>query len=138
MVFGKQRQSLLMYKDDNTGKDIRREVVDLAHDSKLTQRGNSWLSDISVTSSRLKANRTSLNDTRLLAANWLKKTGEDRTLRLQSTFLFDKSVGSRQELSTITNVMGQPMIEEDYQPGNSAGMEHGGAIPDERASTVYK
>lgn len=115
MVFGKQRQSLLMYKDDNTGKDIRREVVDLAHNSKLTQRGNSWLSDISVTSSRLKANRTSLNDTRLLAANWLKKTGEDRTLRLQSTFLFDKSVGSRQELSTITNVMGQPMIEEDYQ-----------------------
>lgn len=80
MIFGRKQQSLNMYKTNNTGKDITQEVRTVGTATagllnNLTNRGSE---------------RNTFNDTHIVATNWLFKTTEDATLRLQVAGLRDK------------------------------------------------
>ena len=87
MDFGKRHQSVSMWKTNNTGKNIRREVGDLIFESPL----NSWLSGIGGSSADINRERYTFNNSQLAATNWLFKTKKGNDLRLQASYFFDKT-----------------------------------------------
>lgn len=91
MMFGGKRQSISMYKCNNTGKDIQRELSDLTRVSAPMDEGSGILSPLSIEVPDLDNSRYSFNDTHLFATNWLFKAGKDNDLRLQLDVLLDKS-----------------------------------------------
>ncbi|MBR1558337.1 MAG: hypothetical protein IJ647_11430, partial [Prevotella sp.] len=91
MVFGRKRQSISMYKTNNTGKDIEHEVADLSRFDKTAPTESGILHNISLGAPSLDAKRSKFNDTHILATNWLFKTKKDDDLKLQVTGLYDRS-----------------------------------------------
>ena len=82
MMFGKKKQSLSMYKTNNTGQNISREVRSF--------------DDVRITGllPQVKSGgnpRSSFNDSHAFATNWLMKPSEDKDLRLQVSGLLDKT-----------------------------------------------
>lgn len=118
MMFSKKFQSITMYKWDNTGKDIQQEVLDLSRTSNLSDEDNQWVSGISTGSEYLALQRYNLNDTHLAATNWLRKLGKDQELRLQSTYLFDKTIGKQYERIEYLNIQGNPVVQEESNASN--------------------
>ncbi len=103
MIFGRKKQSLNMYKTDNTGKDITQEVRTAGAAtsgllSNLANRGSG---------------RNTFNDTHILATNWLFKTGEDATLRLQVAGLRDKIQTQTYNETRYNDVSRQAVITEE-------------------------
>lgn len=91
MVFGRRKQSVTMYKNNNTGKDIQREVQDLAYGRTDIPIGNPLLRNISLGAPSIGAQRSRMNDTHIVATNWLLKTKKDDDLRIQLSGLYDRS-----------------------------------------------
>ena len=100
MVFGRKRQSISMYKTNNTGKDIEHEVADLSRFDKTAPTESGILHNISLGAPSLDAKRSKFNDTHIVATNWLFKTKKDDDLKLQFTGLYDRS-RQQQERQTI-------------------------------------
>ena len=100
MVFGRHRQSISMYKTNNTGKDIEHEVADLSRFDKTAPTESGILHNISLGAPSLDAKRSRFNDTHIVATNWLFKTKKDDDLKLQFTGLYDRS-RQQQERQTI-------------------------------------
>ena len=100
MVFGRKRQSISMYKTNNTGKDIEHEVTDLSRFDKTAPTESGILHNISLGAPSLDAKRSKFNDTHIVATNWLFKTKKDDDLKLQLTGLYDRS-RQQQERQTI-------------------------------------
>ena len=100
MVFGRHRQSISMYKTNNTGKDIEHEVADLSRFDKTAHTESGILHNISLGAPSLDAKRSKFNDTHIVATNWLFKTKKDDDLKLQFTGLYDRS-RQQQERQTI-------------------------------------
>lgn len=100
MVFGRKRQSISMYKTNNTGKDIEHEVTDLSRFDKTAPTESGILHNISLGAPSLDAKRSKFNDTHIVATNWLFKTKKDDDLKLQFTGLYDRS-RQQQERQTI-------------------------------------
>lgn len=113
MLFGRKQQSLTMYKANNAGRDIQHEIRDLTLASDLSADHNNWIDGISVSASQLKLERYNCNDTHIAATNWLRKTGTDATVRLQATYLFDKTIGYVKDATTFTSILGLPVVEEE-------------------------
>lgn len=114
MLFGRKHQNLSMYKWNNTGKDIQHEIRDLTSSSDLEDSDVPWINDIAVSAPDLKLERYNCNNTHIAATNWLFKTGKNADLRLQGTYLFDKTIGYRKDQTTYTNILGQPVMDESY------------------------
>ena len=91
MDFGKKHQSVSMWKSNNTGKNIRREVGDLIFESNALSPLNSWLSSIGGSSADIDRERYTFNNSQLAATNWLFKTKGGNDLRLQASYFFDKT-----------------------------------------------
>ena len=100
MVFGRKKQSISMYKTNNTGKDIEHEVADLSRFDKTAPTEYGILHNISLGAPSLDAKRSKFNDTHIVATNWLFKTKKDDDLKLQLTGLYDRS-RQQQERQTI-------------------------------------
>ena len=100
MVFGRKRQSISMYKTNNTGKDIEHEVADLSRFDKTAPTESGILHNISLGAPSLDAKRSKFNDTHIVATNWLFKTKKDDDLKLQLTGLYDRS-RQQQERQTL-------------------------------------
>lgn len=105
MLFSRKLQSVSMYKCNNTGKDISREVRPLSSLDGYVPTEGGLLSGISVGGTGLKEDRTMFNDTHVLATNWLLRTPGGNDLRLQLTGLFDKSL-HRQHTQTVYTDIG--------------------------------
>ncbi len=90
MLFARKKQSISMFKTNNTGKDISREVSDLANENADVDDG-ARLQNISLTAPSLDQQRYTFNNTNLFATNWLFKPNKDTDLRLQVDALFDKT-----------------------------------------------
>ena len=84
MQFNKHFQTLMLYKNNNTGKDIGAEVVDLT-DLTGYRMENGLLDMISLNGPEFERERYTFNSSHLLAGNWLLKTGPDSQLRLQAS-----------------------------------------------------
>lgn len=91
MDFGKRHQSVSMWKTNNTGKNIRREVGDLIFETNSLSPLNSWLSGIGGSSADINRERYTFNNSQLAATNWLFKTKKGNDLRLQASYFFDKT-----------------------------------------------
>lgn len=118
MRFSKKTQCIAMYKWNNTGKDIMHEILDLSRESQLMDAPTNWLYSITPGTSALERHRYKFNDTHILATNWLRKLDNDKELRLQSSFLHDKTIGNEYTSTTYTNIAGMPMTEQENDVHN--------------------
>lgn len=114
MLFSRKMQSISMYKCDNTGKDISREVKPLVSPDGFVPTEYGLLSNIGIGGTGLQKNRTMFNDTHIAATNWLLRTRGDNDLRMQLTALFDKSLQRQDSYTTYTNIGNTAIVTESY------------------------
>jgi len=113
MLFGKKRQNLSMYKCDNTGKDISRELGNIDYLSG----GNSTLKGIigheMADLPDIDSEQTRFNVSHLLATNQLFKTQRGNDLRLQADYLWNKEHAETLNETSYTDIGGAIIAEED-------------------------
>lgn len=120
MRFNKKFQTLMMYKNNNTGTDIGDEVVDLAALLKgRTGSESGIISMMSVEAPELSTERHTFNNSHLFAGNWLWKTGKDSELRIQGNGYIDKEAMSSYRQTTYLTLAGLPVVVEDQNVDNS-------------------
>lgn len=112
MMFGGKTQSLSMYKWNNTGKSIKDEVRNLIRNERTIEGIPSLTPDITLDAPDLMEHRYLMNDSRLLATNWLTKAGKDATIRLQLSGLLNQTNGWRSTLTTYSDALGGNIITE--------------------------
>lgn len=83
MMFNSRLQSISMYKNNNTGRDIQHEVKDLSSFASANDEDKQWLTLPVLASPGLKEERYLFNDSHLFATNWLCKTQKEQNLRIQ-------------------------------------------------------
>lgn len=111
--FSRKFQSLMMYKNNNTGRNIRSEVSDLITQGRnLTPQPGSLLSLMGITVPNMKEERYTFNQSHLLAGNWLWKLSKEETLRIQAHGLVDKSQVDKQRATTYLTLNGRPTVSE--------------------------
>lgn len=114
MRFNKRFQALMMYKNNNTGKDIASEVHDL---SALAENPLSTPSGIVATPAlgtpRLDDERYTFNKSHLVAGNWLWRTGRNSELRLQGNGLMDQDKMRSHSETTYLTIADRPVIVEE-------------------------
>lgn len=127
MLFSRKKQSISMYKCDNTGKDISGELKSLASLEDFVPTETGLLSGIALGGTGLSKRRSMFNDTHIWATNWLFRTSHDNDFRLQLTALFDKCL-QREDAHTIyTDVAGNALITE-YSDARSYRNEYEGEL----------
>lgn len=118
MMFSKKMQSISMYKYNNTGKDVMKEVT-----GKNVLEGNApteenILEDITVATPSIEPSRTTFNDTHLLATNWLFKTKNGDDFRIQVNGLIDNTDLGQSTQTVYTDVNDGTAILEDVDANN--------------------
>lgn len=120
MRFDKKRQALMMYKNNDTGKQLGDEVLDLAALLKgRTDAESGLLSMTSQNAPNLDEDRYTFNHSHLVAGNWLWKTGHDDELRLQVNGLIDQTDMQNRTSSTYLTLVDMPVIVEDEDVNNT-------------------
>ncbi|MCI7256580.1 MAG: carboxypeptidase-like regulatory domain-containing protein [Prevotella sp.] len=121
MRFAKKFQSLLLYKNNNTGKDISTEL------RYMGQGGNEQglLSMMSIGAPNIERSRYTFNDSHLFAGNWLWKTGADSELRIQGNGFIDKTDMASYRSTTYLNIEGMPIVTEDQLVTNHTSQWNG-------------
>lgn len=90
MIFGRMQQNLSMYKCNNTGKDITREIRDVVSLSQ-NQLLRGLLANLSTAVPDLEGSRTRFNTSHSLTTNQLFKTKKGDNLRIQLDYLWSKN-----------------------------------------------
>lgn len=90
MLFAKKRQSISMYKTNNTGKDIAHEISDHGIGNIVADDGER-LNNLSIAAPSLERERYVFNNSHVVATNWLFKPNKDTDLRLQIDGVIDKT-----------------------------------------------
>ncbi len=93
MLFGKKHQNLSIYKNDNTGYDLFREINPLTL-SELTKENimePNLISAVSIQTPDIDRSRYIFNKSHLAAFNHLAKLAEKTTLRTQISYFNDVS-----------------------------------------------
>ena len=123
MLFAKKRQSVSMYRHDNTGQDVSREIGDHFLEGKWRNGGGGMVGGFMPSGGRmLDGKRYSglFNNSHLLATNWLFKTKSDDDLRLQLSALLDKSEQehfSETSYTTLADTANTTMTQRNLQTG---------------------
>ena len=113
MMFSRKMQSISMYKYNNTGKDVMKEVHDRQSVENDAAVENDILSGITMPAPSLDNVRTTFNNSNLLATNWLFKTHKGDDLRLQVSGLLDKTTQSQTTQTVYTDLADGNAIVED-------------------------
>ena len=113
MQFNKFFQTLMLYKNDDTGKDIGAEVKDLA-DLAGYQSESGLLDMPHLDGPAFDPQRYTFNASHLLAGNWLLKTGADSQLRLQASGFLDREQQRSFSRTSYLTVAGMPIVTEDW------------------------
>ena len=120
MRFNKKFQTLMMYKNNDIGKQLDNEVLDLTALLKgRTGSESGILSMMSVGAPDLAEERYTFNHTHLVAGNWLWKTGKDSELRLQGNGFIDKTDMQNYRSSTYLTLADLPVIIEEQDVCNT-------------------
>lgn len=110
----------MMYKNNDTGKQLGDEVPDLATLLKeRTGSASDLLSLMSQDAPNLDEGRYTFNHSHLVAGNWLWKTGRDSELHLQGNGLIDRTNMQNRTSSTYLTLAGLPVIVEDEYVNNT-------------------
>lgn len=102
MLFGKNRQNLSIYKNDNTGYDLFREInpVTLRDVSRHMLMEDYLVSAVSVVTPNFDRSRYTFNQSHLVATNHLEKVTGNATLRTQISYFNDLSERSNEMVTT--------------------------------------
>ena len=120
MRFTRRFQTLMMYKNNDTGKDIGSEVIDLATLLRgHTENTSGVLSLMSVGAADVDRSRYTFNHSHLLAGNWLVKTGKDSELRLQGNGFVDKQDMQAYHSTTYLTLADMPVVTEEQSVSNT-------------------
>lgn len=120
MRFNKKYQTLMMYKNNDTGKQLANEVLELA--SLLKGRigtESGFLSLMSVEAPDIAEDRYLFNHSHLVAGNWLWKTGKDSELRLQCNGFMDKTNMRDYNSTTYLTLANLPIVVEEQDVCNT-------------------
>lgn len=101
MRFSRKLQTLSMYKGSNTGKGILNELSNLAGGGRPHI---SILHNVKVGGTVGQMERSTFNDTHIAGSNWLFKTKEGTTLRLQVSGITDRTKGESTVETYYTDV----------------------------------
>lgn len=113
MNFKKNFQTLLLYKNANTGTNIADEILSLS--DLLEYRGEAnIISLLDLGGPAFDAERYTFNKSHLLSGNWLWRTGRDSDLRIQASGLFDSEEQLRKSTTTYLDLDSSPVITEDW------------------------
>lgn len=113
MNFKKNFQTLLLYKNANTGTNIADEILSLS--DLLEYRGEAnIISLLDLGGPAFDAERYTFNKSHLLSGNWLWRTGKDSDLRIQASGLFDSEEQLRKSTTTYLDLDSSPVITEDW------------------------
>ena len=113
MQFSKKFQTLMMYKNNNTGADIGAEVQDIS-DLGGYQAENGLISMPELGGPSFDEERYLFNASHLLAANMLWKAGKDSDIRLQLSGFHDRERLRSESSTTYLSIDGMPVVTEDY------------------------
>lgn len=91
MLFARRKQSISMYKTNNTGKDIGHETIDYATAKASLSADNALIENVTISTPSISNERYTFNDTHVFATNWLFKTTKGNDLRFQFNGLIDKT-----------------------------------------------
>ncbi len=91
MLFSRKKQSISMYKTNNTGKDIGHETIDYTTAKASLSADNPLIESVTISTPSISDERYNFNDTHIFATNWLVKTAKDNDLRFQFNGLIDKN-----------------------------------------------
>jgi len=128
MRFNKKFQTLMMYKNNDIGKRLDNEVLDLAALLRCrTSTESGILSMMSVGAPDLAEDRYTFNHSHLVAGNWLWKTGKDSELRLQGNGFIDKTDMRSYRSSTYLTLTALPVIIEEQDVTNTRSQWKGEA-----------
>lgn len=128
LYFNRQFQTLMLYKNNNTGKDISTEVRDLAtRNQSMTESEEGLLSLMSLSVPNMKQERYEFNHSHMAAGNWLLKTGKDSELRLQGNAYFDKNDLWKESSTTYLTIEGMPIVLEEEDVRNTRSQWKGEA-----------
>lgn len=120
MRFNKRYQTLMMYKNNDTGKQLDNEVLNLAALLKgRTDSESGLLSMMSVEAPDLADDRYTFNHSHLVAGNWLWKTGKDSELRLQGNGFFDRTDMHDYNSTTYLTLADLPVVVEEQNVRNT-------------------
>ena len=117
MQFNKRFQTLMMYKNNNTGTDIGHEVLDIANLGGY-QAEPGLISLMELGGPSFSEQRYTFNASHLLAGNWLWKTGKDADLRVQASGFHDRERQRSGSSLTYLTIDGMPVVTEDYRLTN--------------------
>ena len=120
MRFSKKFQTLMMYKNNNTGKDIGKEVHELASLSRAvpnTEYGILRMPEAG--GAYMDRERYTFNRSHLLAGNWLWRLGKDSELRIQGSGFMDKQDMQSQHQTVYLTLAGLPCLLEETELANT-------------------
>ena len=117
MQFNKRFQTLMMYKNNNTGTDIGHEVLDIANLGGY-QAEPGLISLMELGGPSFSEQRYTFNASHLLAGNWLWKTSKDADLRVQASGFHDRERQRSGSSLTYLTIDGMPVVTEDYRLTN--------------------
>lgn len=138
MRFNKKFQTLMMYKNNDIGKRLDNEVLDLAALLKgRTGTESGILSMMSVGAPDLAEDRYTFNHSHLVAGNWLWKTGKDSELRLQGNGFIDITDMQSYRSSTYLTLADLPVIIEEQNVTNTRSEWKGEANYQYNGSKTY-
>lgn len=122
MQFNKSKQTLVMYKTNNTGKNISNEISRFSGMSTMLTDPNSMengvLSLLSIGNANVDRQRYTFNHSHLLAGNWLLKLNNTQELRFQANGLIDKTNMQYYHSTTYLNLPDMPIIVEEESAHN--------------------
>lgn len=122
MQFNKRKQTLLMYKANNTGKNIADEINRFSGMNNMLSDPNDnevgILSLLSVGSANIARERYTFNNSHLLAGNWLLRLNKDTDLRLQGNGIIDKSDMGSYRSTTYLDIPDLPIVVEEQDATN--------------------
>ena len=121
MRFGKNSQTLMIYKNNNIGSDISHELSSLAMKTSLNdlEDEQGLLSLMSVGNPSLGSNRYTFNHSHLMVGIWLWKLGESANLRVQASGFLDKTDMKSYNSTTYLTISGLPVVVEQQDVDNT-------------------
>jgi hypothetical protein len=118
MLFKSRTQNLSIYKGNNVGKDISSEVLGVSLRDKTfqTEKEHSWLNSMESYASNLSPERTTFNESHLVATNHLNRIGHDATFRTQLSYFYHDYHNSLQRYTDYNlSDGGTAVFDEEYQ-----------------------
>lgn len=113
MIFGRKRQNLSMYKNDNTGKNISKEVTDLTTMLWDNQKEDGLLRNLAIPAAEVDEQRTTFSNSHLVATNHLIKNARDNDVRIQLDYLWNKKEGNNLHTTEYLDLDGVILSEEN-------------------------